>query len=262
MRRVADKDLENDKRSRDYTYIERQEEHKLDDRGQVKSTEIKTYEILRLYGEEVEKLIAKNDQPLSPKDARKEDEKVQKLIDKRKNESDEDRRKRLAKQEKEREDGRKFVLEVADAYNFRMVGVDQLNGRGTYVIDAEPRPGYQPHTKEAKVLPKFRFRIWIDKAESQWVKLDATCIDTVSFGLFLARLHKGSRILIETARVNDEVWLPQHIDVKVDARLALLAKINVDEDLHYSDYKKFRTDVKITGIGDIAPSEVLSPKPQ
>src|SRR5690242_8913324 len=44
MRRVADKDLENEKRSHDYTYIQRQEEHKLDGDGQVKSTETKTYE--------------------------------------------------------------------------------------------------------------------------------------------------------------------------------------------------------------------------
>src|SRR5581483_1061809 len=262
MRLVADHDLENEKRSHDYTYIQRQEERKLDNNGQVKSTETKTYEVLMIYGEEVERLIAKNDQPLSAKDARKEDEKIQKLIDKRKDESEQDRRKRLAKEEKEREDGRKFVLEVADAYNFRLVGIDQINGRPTYVIDGEPRPGFQPHMKEAKLLPKFRFRVWIDQADTQWIKLDATCIDTVSWGLFLARIHKGSRVLIETSRVNNEVWLPKHIEVKVNARLALLAKLNVEEDLHYSDYKKFRTDVKIVGVGDIVPSAPTSPAPQ
>ena len=70
-----------------------------------------------------------------------------------------------------------------------------------YVVDGEPRPGYATHLKEAKILPKFRFRAWINKDESQWKKLDIQCIDTVSFGLFLARLHKGSRILIEQTRI-------------------------------------------------------------
>jgi hypothetical protein len=28
-----------------------------------------------------------------------------------------------------------------------------LNGRDTYVIDADPRPGYEPHSKDAKFLP-------------------------------------------------------------------------------------------------------------
>jgi len=36
--RAEEKDLENDKRQRDYTYIERQEEQKLDVHGEVKKT--------------------------------------------------------------------------------------------------------------------------------------------------------------------------------------------------------------------------------
>jgi len=251
IRQTAQKDLENDKRQRDYTYIQREEQHRLDGKGQTKSTEVKTSEIMELYGEQVERLISKDDKPLSDKDARKEEEKIQKPLDKRKNESAEDRTKREEKEEKEREQGRQFVSEVADAYNFHFVGVESLAGRDTYVIDGEPRPGYEPHLKEAKILPKFRFRAWIDKDESQWKKLDIQCIDTVSFGLFLARIHKGSRILIDQTRVNDEVWLPQHVDVKIDVRLALLKNFNVEDDITYRDYKKFRTATKIVPIGEV-----------
>jgi hypothetical protein len=251
IRQTAEKDMENDKRQRDYTYIQREEEHKLDGKGQVKSTETKTSEIMELYGEPVERLIAKDDKPLSDKDAKKEEEKIQKVIEKRKNESEEDRKKREAKEEKEREENRQFVREVADAYYFRLAGIESLAGRDTYVIDGEPKPGYQAHLKEAKILPKFRFRAWIDKDESQWKKLDIQCIDTVSFGLFLARIHKGSRIVIEQARINDEVWLPQHINEKVDARLALLKDFNLEDDITYRDYKKFRTDTKIVPIGEL-----------
>jgi hypothetical protein len=251
IRQTAEKDMENDKRQRDYTYIQREEEHKLDGKGQVKSTETKTSEIMELYGEPVERLVAKDDKPLSDKDAKKEEEKIQKVIEKRKNESEEDRKKREAKEEKEREENRQFVREVADAYNFHLAGIESLAGRDTYVIDGEPKPGYQAHLKEAKILPKFRFRAWIDKDESQWKKLDIRCIDTVSFGLFLARIHKGSRIIIEQTRINDEVWLPQHINVKVDARLALLKDFNLEDDITYRDYKKFRTDTKIIPIGEL-----------
>jgi hypothetical protein len=251
IRQTSEKDMENDKRQRDYTYIQREEEHKLDGKGQVKDTETKTSEIMEIYGEQIERLIAKDDKPLSEKEAKKEEEKIQKVIDKRKNESETDRKKREEKEEKEREQGRQFVREVADAYNFKLVGIESLAGRDTYVIDGEPRPGYEPHSKEAKILPKFRFRAWIDKDESQWKKLDIQCIDTVSFGFFLARIHKGSRIVIEQTRVNDEVWLPQHVNVKVDVRLALLKDFNVEDDITYRDYKKFRTDTKIVPIGEL-----------
>ncbi len=255
IRQTAANDMENDKRQRDYTYIQREEQHHLDGKGQVKSTETKTSEILELYGEQVERLIAKNDKPLPEKDARKEEEKIQKVIDKRKNESEEERDKREKKEEKDREQDRQFVREVADAYNFTFVGIDSLSGRDTYVIDGEPRPGYEPHLKEAKILPKFRFRAWIDKDEAQWKKLDVQCIDTVSFGLFLARVHKGSRIIIEQTRINDEVWLPQHIAVKIDVRLALLKNFDVEDDITYRDYKKFRTDSKIIPVGEAQPPQ-------
>ena len=251
IRKAADNDMENDKKLRDYTYVERDEQHKLDGKGEVKSTEIKTYDVMEIYGEQVQKLIAKDDKPLSEKDAQKEDEKIQKLIDKRKDESAEDRKKRLEKEEKSREEDRQFVREVADAYNYKFVGVEAIDGRENYVIDGEPKPGYEPHLKQAKILPKFRYRAWIDKDETQWKKVDIECIDTVSWGWFVARVHKGSRIVIEQTRVNDEVWLPQHTSMKLDARIALLKEFNIDLDMGYRDYKKFRTETKIIPGGEV-----------
>lgn len=85
IRRAAERDIANDRQAANYTYIERAEQHKLDGSGRVNSTESKTYEVMALYGEQVRRLIAKDDTPLSAKDAAKEEEKIQKLIEERKN---------------------------------------------------------------------------------------------------------------------------------------------------------------------------------
>lgn len=251
LRVVADKDIENDKRQRDYTYIEREVNSKLDGNGKTKSTEVRTYEILEIYGEQVQKLIAKDDKPLKAKEAAKEDEKIQKIIDKRKNESEANRKKREEKELKDREEERAFVREVADAYNFKLVGVEAVAGRNAWVIEGEPRPGFQPHMKDAKYLPKFHGRVWIDRGDLQLAKMDVECQDTVSLGAFLVRFHKGSRFVLEQTRVNDEVWLPRQLGIKVDVRLALLKNFNVDVEQTFRDYKKFRTETKIVGIGEI-----------
>ena len=256
LRVVADKDIENDKKLRDYTYIEREVQNKLDGKGQTKSTETKTYDILEVYGEQVQRLTEKDGKPLSEKDAAKEDEKVQKIIDKRKNESDDDRKKREEKEEKDREDGRKFVHEIADAYNFKLVGTEQVGGRDAWVIDGEPRPGYEPQMKDARFLPKFHGRVWIDKGDLQLAKMDVECLDTISWGVFLARFHKGSRFMLEQTRVNDEVWLPQHVSAKIDVRLALLKNFNADIEQEYRDYKKFRASSKIVSVGEVKDGEV------
>jgi hypothetical protein len=260
FRVVADKDMENDKLAHNYTYTERDVQHKLDSRGNTKSTEVKTYDVLDIYGEQVQRLISKNDKPLDAKDATKEDEKIQKIIDKRKNESDAERKKREAKEEKDREDGRKFVGEVADAYNFTLVGTEQLDGRDAWVIDAEPRPGFEPHMKESKFLSKFHGRVWIDKSDLQLAKLDVEAIDTVSIGWVLARLHKGTRIMLKQTRVNDEVWLPEHVTFKVDARFALFKGYLMDGDQTYNDYKKFRTSARIVGYGEVKKPQPAEPQ--
>ena len=251
FRVVADKDIENEKRLRDYTYIDREVENKLDGKGQTKSTEVKTYEMLEIYGTPVQRLIEKEDKPLDAKENAKQDEKIQKIIDKRKNESDEDRKKREEKELKEREDGRKFVREVADAYDFKLVGTDEIGGREAWVIDGEPRPGFEPHMKESKFLSKFHGRVWIDKGDLQLAKMDIEAIDTVSVGWVLARIHKGTRVMLEQTRVNDEVWLPRHLTFKVDARVALFKGFKIDGEQDFRDYKKFRTSSKIVGIGEV-----------
>lgn len=254
LRVVADKDEENDKRLRDYTYTERDVQNKLDGDGMTKSTETKTYEILEIYGAQVQRLIQKDDKPLDAKEAAKEEDKIQKIIDKRKNESDGDRKKRLEKEEKDREENRKFVHEIADAYNFTLIGSELIGGRDAWIIQGEPRPGYEPHMKDAKFLSKFHGRVWIDKDDLQLSKMDVEAIDTVAIGLIIARIHKGTRFIFEQMRVNDEVWLPKHVAFKVDARVALFKGYKLDGDQTFSDYKKFRTSAKIVKVGEVPVS--------
>jgi hypothetical protein len=249
IQKVAENDMVNDQKQRDYTYTEREEQRKMDGAGQIKSTESTTHEVMVLYGEQVERLVSKNDQPLSEKEASKEDERIQKIMEKRKSETAEEREKRQKQEAKDREEEREFVKEVSDAYTFHVAGLESIDGRETYVIDADPRPGFHPHRKEAKYLSKVRGRIWIDKTESQWVKLDIEAIDTLSFGLFLARVHRGTHVVVEQTRINDEVWLPKHVWMKLDAKVALLKNYNLNDDITYTDYKKFRTGTKIVQPG-------------
>jgi hypothetical protein len=253
LRVVADKDMENDKRLRDYTYIENDITNKLNGSGETKSTETRKLEIMEIEGEQVQRLIEKDGKPLDAKEAAKEDEKIQKIIDKRKNETDDERRKREQKEEKDREDGRKFVLDVADAYNFTLIGSEQVGGRDAWEIQGEPRPGFEPHSKDSKFLSKFHGKVWIDKDDLQLAKIDIEALDTVAVGLVLARIHKGTRLVLEQTRVNNEVWLPLHMALKLDARVALIKGYNLNSDQSFADYKKFRTSSKIVGMSEPQP---------
>jgi hypothetical protein len=245
VRRSVEADQRNTKLAKNYTYQERIVEKRLDGDGRAKKQESRTYDISILYGEPYRRLIQRDDQQLKPDEEKKEDEKLNKFIARFKDENPKDREKRLAEADKRRQDQRAFAREIVDAYNFRLLGEERVDGRGVYVIEATPRADFKPKQPHAELLSKFRGKMWIDKNEYQWVKMQAETIDTVSFGFLLFRLRKGSTLSFEQTRVNEEIWLPRHIAVDASARVALMMNAQFQRETSFSNYRKFVTDSRI-----------------
>ncbi len=251
IRQAVEAGERNWKMARNYAFVEREEERELSSDGSRKKTESHTYDVTILEGEPYYRLIQKDDQPLPPKDEKKEQEKLDKSIREREKETPAERQKRLAKYEKNREEGRKFLREVTEAYDFKIEGEESIAGRPAWVIAATPRPGFKPTLRDAHILPKLRGKLWIDKEEYQWAKAEIEVIDTISFGLALIRIHKGSDLKFEAVRVNDEVWLPKRSFVRGSARLAYFKHLIGEDETTYRDYKKFQVESKIITGGEV-----------
>lgn len=249
MRRSVERDQNNFARAKDYTYLQRVEERNLDSKGRVKSKEVETFDVTILDGRPYKRLVAKDDRPLSGEEGRKAQEKFDKVLRERQEESAGRRAKREADAGKERREGRRFLAEIPQAFRFRLVGEQEIDGHAAWVIEAEPRPEYKPRARNASILKKFRGKLWIDKAQYDWLRVEAETTGTVSFGWMLARLAKGTRVEFQQMRVNDEVWLPRSVHVRFDARLALLKRINQDVDITFWNYRKFRTDSRVLAVG-------------
>jgi hypothetical protein len=244
VKKSIDRDITNFDHLKNYTYRQREEDRAYDGKGNVKHHESETSEILILVGRPYEKLIAKNDKPLSEKDARKEQDKLDKELAKRQNMSEKDK----AKLDKERAESREFLRELPDAFTFKLLGEDTVSGKPAWIIDAEPRADFKPKHSRAKLLTKVRAKIWIDKGEYQWVKAEAETLDVMSFGLALLRVAPGTTIQFEQNRVNDEVWLPGSIHLKGGARIGYVLKMRAEVDVNYSEYRKFQSDSRIVGV--------------
>lgn len=232
-------------RARDYNFKQRIEERKLDGSNKVKEVESRTFDVSILYGRPYSRLTHRNDKPLSAQDSQKEQEKLNKALADRQKEAAAGR----SPDDKDLNNQRKLMRELPEAYQFKLVGEEQISGRGVYVIEATPRKEYQPKTTQAKILPKMKGKLWIDKLDYQWVKAEVDVIDTISFGLFLARLAPGAHLQMQQVRVNNEIWLPDFARVRFDARLALLKHLNEEVEITFRDYKKFQTDVKVVETG-------------
>jgi hypothetical protein len=245
MRRAIQIDHGNRERVRNYTCQNRQVIKQLGKNGEIKSTEIKTFDINFYFGEEYQRLVAVNDKPLDEKEEKKEEEKLNKFLAKYRDESEHDREKRLEKEKKQREEGRLFLLDVVNAYDFRLVGEETVEGVGTYVIEGTPRPDFHPTQPHADMLKKIKGKVWIEKKNYNWVKAEAEATDTISFGLFLFRIHPGSRFAFQQTFVNNEVWIMKRLDIHGGARIALFKNENIDQEDVLSNFRKFVTTVKI-----------------
>src|SRR5215468_1415381 len=241
VRRSVDADHHNWELARSYTCRQHEVAKRLGKHGEIKSTEIKTYDVNFYYGREYSYLIAKNDEPLSASERKKEDEKLEKFLAKLRNQSEEERAKHEAKEKKEREEGRAFLRDMVNAYDFTLLGDEIVNGTDTWVIETTPRKDFHPTQPHADVLAKIKGKIWIEKKEYNWVKAEAESIDTITWGLFLVRIHKGSRFSFQQLRLNDEVWLLQRLYINGGARLGLVKNEAIEQEDTFSNYKKFVT---------------------
>lgn len=235
----------NEKQSENYNYQERSVVRTLAGDGSVKKTEIRTYDVLWLEGSRWRRLIARDDQPLSADEERKVAEKFEKETAKRRNQSASDREKRLEREAKQREETEELIGAVLDAYDFQVAGHDTVSGIPCLMIDAKPKASFKPHDRITNLLAHLAGRMWITEQDNQLVKVEAEALDNIRFGWFLATLGKGTRLTFEQVRVNDEVWLPSHTAVRVNAR-ALFKKLNLEQEATFSGYKKFRVETKVT----------------
>ena len=139
MKRSIDRDFDNFEQQKNYTYQEHEQDRQFDAKGAVTKTETETSEILILGGRPYEKVVAKNGKPLSEKEARKEQDKMDRELARRRKLTDAEK----AKLEKERAEQRKFIRQMPEAFTFRLEGEESISGKPAWVIDAEPKPSFK-----------------------------------------------------------------------------------------------------------------------
>jgi hypothetical protein len=213
-----------------YTYIQHEVSRRRDPDGQVKSEDIDISRTILVNGVPFEQLVERNGRPPTAEETRKQKAEIERL----KRETPEQRAERLRKED---EENTSLVREVPKAFDFQLVGEDVANGRPAYVLQATPHPGYQAQGKYGKMFSKVEGKLWVDKQDLGWIKVDAQVIQPFSLGLFLARVLSGSHITMEQARVGNGIWMPAHVEVRAAAKIFFVKSLMIERILTYSEYK-------------------------
>jgi hypothetical protein len=64
----------------------------------------------------------------------------------------------------------------------------------------------------------------------------------------LFRLAEGARFELRQTLVNGEVWLPRYSRVAGSARIALLKKVNLEQEMTFKNFRKFQSDSQIVSV--------------
>ncbi len=212
----------------DYKYTERDQDRRLDPLGRVKSENVDVSRTIVVNGARFEQLVEHNGHPPSAE----EQSKSGKDLDKLEHETPTERTVRLGEQR----EARSFLRDVVNAFDFQLIGEETAEGRPAYVLQVTPHPGYHAHGKYGKMLSKVEGKLWIDKEDFVWIKVDGQVTQSFSMGLFVARVQRGSHIMLEQIRVSDGLWMPKRIEVRASARILFFKSLDIDRILTYSDY--------------------------
>jgi hypothetical protein len=212
-----------------YTFVERDQDRRLDSQGQLKSEKIDVTRMILVNGARFEQLVERNGQLPSAEEQKKLNQDFEKL----KHETPQERSARLGKEQ----ENRSFLRDVVEGFDFCLLGEEVLGGRPTYVFRVIPHPGYQARGKYGKMFSKVEGKLWIDKSDFGWIKVEGQVTQSFSLGLFVARVQRGSRIVLEQKNVGDAVWVPQRLEVRASARILFLKSLAVERILTYSDYR-------------------------
>ena len=195
---------------------------------------VEVSEIVPLDGTPYERLMSKDGHPLTPDEQRKEDKKFERILHQREKETPAERKERISKYDRERD----FVKDIPEAYDFKLLGEESVEGRPAWVITMTPREGFVPSTPHGGLLAHISGKLWIDKEDCQWAKAEAHVSETISIGWIVARIGPGTSFTVEQTRVENGLWMPKRITISGAAHVMLVHTKPLNEELIYSGYHR------------------------
>ena len=144
---------------------------------------------------------------------------------------------RISRYSDEKTREQKLIGEMMNAFAFQFAGEEIVGGHDCWILETRHRPAYQPKDRESMVLIGISGRIWIDKKHLRWAKVQADVVRPVSLWGFLARVAPGTRLLLEQAPINENLWFPKHFNAHVKASVLGLVNEESQEDKTYGNYQ-------------------------
>jgi hypothetical protein len=175
-----------------------------------------------------------NDRPQTAKRQKREDERIRKETERRRNEAPAKRRNRLLHYNVALPFER-----FSEICTFTLLGEETVAGRTAWVVDGIPKPEFRPQTNAEKEAANFHVKIWIDQDDAHPQALELTVTGGRS------RLQKGITARSEWTRLNDGTWMLKRTDITWGVRLFRVITLRGTTEDTYSDFRRFQVDSQL-----------------
>lgn len=183
---------------------------------------VTTKDIVETREGDVARLVAVNDEPLTPERARAERSRLDNLLAHPELQA---RRHRREQEDSNRSNEMVRLLPDAFIYTYRDI-VQTPNGpawRLTFV----PNDKFIPPDREAQVYHGMAGELWIDCREKRMARLDAHLISDVNFGWgVIGRLYKGGTIQVIQQDVGENHWETVHLKLNLTGKILMFHSVS------------------------------------
>lgn len=233
---VAHQLVNSDKRYQ-YTYEEKETVEELGAENQDKKTETKTYFWRHTEFNSYLKLLSINGAAYDAQYLKLQEDKIRQLMAEADQKTEDEKRLMRIKAREEREEEASLFRNLADAFLFKSVGREMIDGLDAWVLDFSPRPGFKPQNRESKLLTGLTGKVWITADTRQLVRLAGTLQADVDYGVgIFGSLKKGSTLTLEQQDIGNGLWFPTFTIITYKANL--LIKSNHQRQIsHFSNYQ-------------------------
>ncbi|HUY94373.1 MAG TPA: hypothetical protein VMU71_03710 [Terracidiphilus sp.] len=184
-----------------------------DKNGKIKHEDTTVSEQFYVNGQQIERTLEKNGKPLTPDQARKEDQRVMKATLKYSDKT---------KADKETAKNNQEAAETMSAMMLTNGHRELVNGRNVLFYDIVPNPQFKPKNLTQHFASVMQGKVSIDEESGEVIDFDVHSVKDVKIaGGVLASLHKGFWLHIHNTEQPDGVWLNDLAEGTGDARAAL-----------------------------------------
>ena len=201
-----------------------------------KKTHTDQYQAFYVNNTEVFQHLSHDGKPLSPGEAQKEQDRVDKLVAKLKSQN----------QKPDKDEvliTASGLLKVASFSNPRR---EIINNRPTLVFDYTGNASAKADNLGEEVMRRLSGTLWIDEHDDALLRFKGTLQENFHVGGgLLVNIRKGSWFDSTFAPVNGEIWFPSQTTAHIDGRFLLLKGFNANGLQTFADYRKLKTSVTI-----------------